>query len=163
MMKVGISAIGLALLVGCAQGGQSPQHAAVGAPAPSFSEPTVTGTSLTMASLVGKPVWLNFFATWCGPCNEEAPVIETVSTEFAPRGLQIVGVDVLENAAKAKEFVEKHKLNYPAIIDSGALRDAYNINGMPVSVFIDKAGVVKKIEVGELSRDEMEADVKAIL
>src|SRR5580704_2422490 len=123
MMKVGILAA-LALLSACARGGQAvQQHAALGAKAPSFSEPTVSGSNLTMASLVGKPVWLNFFATWCGPCNEEAPVIASVSTEFAPRGLQIVGIDVLENAAKAKEFVDKHQLNYPALIDSGALRD----------------------------------------
>lgn len=116
-----------------------------------------------MASLVGKPLWLNFFATWCGPCNEEAPTIAAVSTQFAPRGLQIVGVDVAENATAAKAFVDKHHLNYPAVIDSGVLMDAYHINGMPVSVFIDKTGVVRKIEVGELSRDEMEADVKSIL
>jgi len=146
---------------GCAQNAQ--KHAALGAPAPSFSEPTVAGTTLTMASLAGKPVWLNFFATWCPPCNEEAPAVSAVASEYSAAGLQVVGVDVLENADKAKQFVDKHHLGYPAVVDAGSLRDAYNINGMPVNVFIDKSGVVRAIEIGELSRSEMEADVKKVL
>ncbi len=149
-------------VTGCARNG-APQHASIGAAAPNFSEQTVAGTTLTMASLEGKPLWLSFFATWCPPCNEEAPVISSVSNEYAARGLQVVGVDVLENAAKARQFVEMHHLNYPAVVDSGALRDAYDINGMPVNVFIDRSGVVRVIEIGEMTRPEMEADVKKIL
>ncbi len=149
-------------VAGCAQSG-SPQHASIGAAAPSFSEQTATGTTPTMAALEGKPLWLSFFATWCPPCNEEAPVISSVRNEYAARGLQVVGVDVLENATKARQFVAMHHLSYPAVVDSGALRDAYDINGMPVNVFIDKSGVVRSIEIGELTRSEMEADVKKIL
>lgn len=158
-MRNGTFALALVVaLSGCAT-----HHAAIGAAAPGFSEPTVDGATLTMASLAGKPLWLNFFATWCPPCNEEAPAVAAVQGEFAARGLQVVGVDVLENAAKAKEFVDKHHLNYPAVVDEGALRDAYDINGMPVNVFIDKDGIVRSIEIGELTRAEMEADVKKIL
>ncbi len=153
---------GAALIGIAACSGQS-QVASVGSVAPAFSEPTVAGNTLTMAALKGKPVYLNFFATWCPPCNEEAPDVAAVSKEFAPQGLQVVGVDVLENASRAKKFVDEHHITYPAVVDSGALRDAYNINGMPVHVFIDKNGVVKKIEVGELSKAEMIADVKMIL
>jgi cytochrome c biogenesis protein CcmG/thiol:disulfide interchange protein DsbE len=143
--------------------GCSAHAASVGAPAPSFSEATVAGGTLTMDSLKGKPIYLNFFATWCPPCNEEAPDVAAVAKQFAPQGLQVVGVDVLENAAKAQKFVDEHHIAYPAVVDAGALRDAYNINGMPVHVFIDKFGVVKKIETGELSKAEMIADVKMIL
>jgi len=149
------------VLAGCAQ--SATQHASVGAPAPNFSEPTADGTTLTMASLQGKPLWLNFFATWCPPCNEEAPAVSAVRGEYLARGLQVVGVDVLENATKAKQFVDKHQLQYPAVVDSGALRDAYNIDGMPVNVFVDRTGIVRAIEVGELTRAEMEIDVKKIL
>lgn len=151
----------LVVLAGCSA--QQTQVAAVGAVAPAFSETTVTGSTLSMESLKGKPLYLSFFATWCPPCNEEAPDVEEISKTYASQGLQVVGVDVLENQAKAKQFVDAHHLSYPAIVDSGALRDAYNINGMPVNVFIDKTGVVKKIEIGELSKAEMLADVKSIL
>ncbi|HET9029445.1 MAG TPA: TlpA disulfide reductase family protein [Candidatus Aquilonibacter sp.] len=135
----------------------------VGSEAPAFDEKTVGGGDLSMASLRGKPVYLNFFASWCPPCNEEAPDVRAVAQEFKPRGLQVVGVDVLEDEQKAKKFVDEHDLNYPAVVDTGALRDAYNINGMPVHVFINKDGIVKKIEIGELSKAEMIADVKTVL
>lgn len=141
----------------------APPVAKAGLPAPAFDEPTVAGPNLTMAALRGKPVYLNFFASWCPPCNEEAPDVNAVQAQFKSDGLQVVGVDVLENKAKAQKFVDEHHLTYPAVVDSGALRDAYNINGMPVHVFIDRAGIVKKIEIGELSKAEMIADVKSVL
>ncbi len=162
MKKILPVAVLAAALAGCAREGTS-ARASVGAPAPNFSEPTVAGTTLTMSSLAGKPVWLSFFATWCPPCNAEAPDIAIVQREFSARGLQVVGIDVQENATKAKQFVDKHHLSYPAVVDAGTLSDAYSINGMPVNVFIDKAGIVRAIEIGELSRDEMESDVKKVL
>jgi cytochrome c biogenesis protein CcmG/thiol:disulfide interchange protein DsbE len=158
----------LSLLAGCASGkaGSSaapPQFASVGQPAPAFEEPKVDGGTLSLASLKGKPVYLNFFATWCPPCNEEAADVNAVQHDFAARGLQVVGVNVLENAKKAKSFVDLHHLTYPAVVDDGALRDAYRINGMPVHVFIDRQGIVRKIAIGELTKAEMTADVRTIL
>ena len=137
--------------------------ARVGARAPGFDEETAQGTMLSMGALAGKPVWLNFFATWCPPCNEEAPAVQSVADEFKPKGLQVIGIDVLENAAKAKAFTSEHHLRFPAVVDTGALRDAYNINGMPVNVFIDKDGIIRDIEIGQLERSDMVADVKKIL
>ena len=151
------------LLLSACSSQSGPSVAATNAPAPAFAEPLVGGGTLTMASLQGKPVYLNFFATWCPPCNEEAPDVAAIAKEYAPQGLQVVGVDVLENESKAKQFVAQHHITYPAVVDAGALRDAYQINGMPVHVFIDKNGIVKKIFTGELSKAEMTADVKEIL
>lgn len=141
----------------------APSVAKVGAQAPAFNEPTVAGAPLSMADLRGKPVYLNFFASWCPPCNEEASDVNSVQREFKSDGLRVVGVDILENKAKAQQFVDQHGLSYPAVVDSGALRDAYNINGMPVHVFIDRSGIVRKIVIGELSKSEMIADVKSVL
>lgn len=141
----------------------APRVAAIGKAAPLWQEPTSAGTPLSMASLRGKAVYLNFFASWCPPCNEEAPDVNALQKEYASHGLQVVGVDVLENAAKAKSFIAEHHLKYPAVVDGGTLRDAYNVNGLPVHVFIDRQGIVRKIAVGELSKSEMEAAVKSIL
>lgn len=141
----------------------APGVATVGLPAPAFRESTANGTMLSMRQLRGRPVYLNFFATWCTPCNDEAPDINAVARRFKARGLQVVGVDVLENAAKARDFIRQHRLIYPAVVDTGALRAAYEINGMPVHVFIDRRGIVRKIEIGELSRAQMIADVRTIL
>jgi len=116
-----------------------------------------------MAQLRGKPVFMDFFATWCPPCNAEAPMVNAAYKQYASQGLQVVGVDVQENAQKAKQFVDQHQLTYPAVVDSGTLSDQYHINGMPVGVFIDKSGVVRKIEIGQLSPATLNADIKSIL
>jgi cytochrome c biogenesis protein CcmG, thiol:disulfide interchange protein DsbE len=149
-------------LAACANnaGGAAAQ---VGSAAPSFDEPLVGGGSLAMSKLVGKPVMMDFFATWCPPCNAEAPEVETAYKTYAPKGLQVIGVDVQENAGKAKLFVTQHQLTYPAVVDSGTLSDAYQINGMPVTVFIDKTGVVRKIEVGQLTSSQIDTDIQAVL
>jgi thiol-disulfide isomerase/thioredoxin len=113
--------------------------------------------------LRGKAIYLNFFATWCPPCNEEAPQIDALARSYAARGLQVVGVDVLENARKATAFRVQHHLSYPVVVDSGTLRGQYEINGLPVHVFIDRGGIVRKIVVGELSPAAMRADVESVL
>jgi cytochrome c biogenesis protein CcmG, thiol:disulfide interchange protein DsbE len=141
----------------------APQHAHIGSAAPNWTEPKAGGGTLELASLKGKAVYLNFFATWCPPCNEEAPAINALQQKYASQGLQVVGVDVLENAAAAEKFRDEHKLTYPALADSGTLRDEYDINGLPVHVFIDRTGIVKNIVVGELSPSEMDENVQRIL
>lgn len=156
------------VLAGCAQDKNADSIAklpiaAVDQAAPEFDMPAVGGKKLDFASLKGKAVYLNFFATWCTPCNDEAPDINALQQRYASAGLQVVGVDVLENEKKAASFVALHHLTYPAVIDDGRLRDAYRINGMPVHVFIDRKGIVRKIEVGQISKAEMVAQVRAIL
>jgi cytochrome c biogenesis protein CcmG/thiol:disulfide interchange protein DsbE len=155
----------LATLLGSCAGGSNGSSgvAQVGEEAPAFTDPLASGGTLSMAQLRGKPVLLDFFATWCPPCNAEAPEIENAYRRFAPRGLQIVGVDVLETKQKTSSFVTAHGLTYPAVVDSGTLADAYRINGMPVSVFIDKTGIVRKIEIGELSQEQIDRDIAAVL
>lgn len=141
----------------------APTHAAIGSLAPNFTDPTSTGGTLSMVSLRGKPVYLNFFATWCPPCNDEAPGINALQKKYADRGLRVVGVDVQENAAKAQSFREKYHLVYPALVDSGTLLDAYNINGLPVHVFIARTGIIKQIVVGEMLPSAIQAGIRSIL
>ena len=75
----------------------------------------------------------------------------------------MVGVDVLENAHKAGTFRSEHRLIYPVVVDSGTLRNQYDVNGLPVHVFIDRTGIVRKIVVGELSPDAMRTNIEAVL
>jgi cytochrome c biogenesis protein CcmG, thiol:disulfide interchange protein DsbE len=142
---------------------QGDAHARIGEAAPNWREATAQGPQLAMTSLRGKVVYLNFFATWCPPCNEEAPDIVALQREFGARGLQVVGIDVLENAGKAADFQRAHRLDYPVVVDDGTLRDQYSVNGLPVHVFIDRRGAVRKIVVGELSAPQMRANVVSLL
>ncbi len=137
--------------------------AAVGRRAPSWTERTSTGAMLSLASLRGRPVYLNFFATWCPPCNDEAPGVNALQKQYAVDGLRTVGVDELESAQKAASFVHKFALVYPAVVDDGTLQSQYNVNGLPVHVFIDRSGVVRKIIVGEMTKSQIAAQIRAIL
>jgi cytochrome c biogenesis protein CcmG, thiol:disulfide interchange protein DsbE len=162
MAKQLMIAAALGLLTACSSHGVG-STARIGEAAPDWKDPLVSGGSLTMAQLRGKPVFMDFFATWCPPCNDEAPEVNAAYKEYAPQGLQVIGVDVEENAQKAKQFVDQHQLAYPAVVDTGTLSDLYSINGMPVGVFIDKNGVIRRIEVGQLSSAQLNADIKSIL
>lgn len=152
-------------LAACSASGHasSPSVARVGLAAPQWSEPTSTGTTLSFQSLRGKPTYLNFFATWCPPCNEEAPDINALQKQYAQRGLQTVGVDELEDAKKAAQFVRKYGLIYPAVVDDGTLQTQYSVNGLPVHVFIDRRGVIRKIVTGEMSKNAIAAAIRSIL
>lgn len=168
MKKQYALALTIAALAGCggASNGSSGSQsgpAAVGGPAPSFSLATSTGGKLSSASLAGKPVYLNFFATWCGPCQDEATDIGKLARKYAKRGLVVVGVDELETPAKAQQFREQHDLPYQAVIDTGALRDAYNVNGLPVHVFIDRDGKIATLRVGEMSEAEIDAALSQLV
>jgi thiol-disulfide isomerase/thioredoxin len=167
--RIRASAIVLACtLAACAHAGGadstgSSKVARVGEPAPPWTEPSLPGPSLSLAALRGKAIYLNFFASWCPPCNAEAPAIDSIARDYAAQGLQVVGVDVLENARKAADFRNEHHLAYPVVVDGGALRDQYAVNGLPVHVFIDRLGIVRRIVVGEMSPADMRSNAERLL
>jgi cytochrome c biogenesis protein CcmG/thiol:disulfide interchange protein DsbE len=167
--KLRASAIVLACaLAACVHAGSADSSgpakvARVGEPAPPWTEPSLPGPTLSLAALHGKAIYLNFFATWCPPCNAEAPAIDAISRDYAARGLLVVGVDVLENARKAADFRQEHHLTYPVVVDGGTLRDQYAVNGLPVHVFIDRLGIVRRIVVGEMSPADMRSNAERLL
>jgi peroxiredoxin len=136
----------------------------VGEAAPAFSLPSVDGKTLSLAAFKGKPLYLNFYATWCGPCNDEAPVIGKFYQQYKARGLTVLGVDELESPDKAKSFLTKYHLAYPAVVDGdGKTGKDYGALGLPVHIFVDRSGVVKTYRLGEMNADEIETAIKGIL
>ncbi|MGA2393052.1 MAG: TlpA disulfide reductase family protein [Candidatus Lustribacter sp.] len=124
--------------------------------------PTAAGSSVSVAALQGKPVYLNFFATWCGPCNEEAPALEAVAK--ANKGLDVIGVDEEESASSAQSFAAKYGLTYPIALDqSGAVGDQMGLYATPTNVFIDSTGHVSSVVVGEMTPAEINAAIKPLL
>ena len=150
-------------LAACAGAGGGTHHAAVGASAPGWSESTAAGRTLSMRSLRGDPVYLNFFATWCPPCNAEAPEINALQKKYAKQGLRVVGIDELESASAARAFIAKYRLVYPVVVDGGTLQGEYDVNGLPVHVFIKRNGTIAAIVAGEMTRTEIAAHLRVIL
>lgn len=137
-----------------------------GKPAPAFSLPSPGGGKpVSLGALKGKPVYVNFFASWCGPCNVEAPDIGKLRGRYAKQGLVVLGVDEIDAAGQGAAFQKKYGNPYTlvAIDDSGSVGKTYNTVAMPVHVFIDRNGIVKTYRLGEMSAGEIEAAIKDVL
>jgi thiol-disulfide isomerase/thioredoxin len=140
--------------------------ARVGAPAPDFTTQALDGASLRLSQLRGKPVVLNFWATWCAPCQDEMPLIQRASDRYRSQGLTIVAVDYQQtDSAAMKAFLRKVDVHFPAVYDpAGQIAGEYRVNvGLPVSIFIDRSGVVSFIQVGQMSASVLAQHLRSII
>lgn len=122
---------------------------------------TLDGRQFDLADYRGKPVAVNFFAEWCGPCNIEAP--ELAAFAKAHPEVAFVGVDTNDELAKAKGFVQKYGLSYPVVYDpQGTLGTRYEVRGIPTTFFLDANGVQRDVIVGATNRAGFEAGLASI-
>ncbi|HEX3455538.1 MAG TPA: TlpA disulfide reductase family protein [Gaiellaceae bacterium] len=99
------------------------------------------GTKLELSALRGKVVVLNFMASWCVPCKQEAPAIEKVWQQYKGKGVVVVGVDSEDFSGDAKSFIRKYKLTYPVVREEGNdLYGPYGVSGVPETRVIDRQG-----------------------
>ena len=121
-------------------------------PARPFTLRLFDGTTLSLNDLRGKPVLVNFWASWCGPCIEEAPVLERAAQRYAEKGLVVIGIDVWDGEQDARAFLQRHGITYPNGIDpTGAIAIDYGVGGVPESFFIDRNGTLVRKWVGPLT------------
>jgi thiol-disulfide isomerase/thioredoxin len=121
----------------------------VGDAAPEFALKDLAGTEVTLASLKGKVVLLDFWATWCGPCKMAMPTMQKLHEEYASKGVAILGVNTWEKKADAaKAYMESKKFTYPCLLDGDKLAETYGIRGIPTLVVIGKDGKLALLEVG---------------
>jgi len=117
---------------------------AVGGPAPTFSLPRLVGHDrVSLASLRGKTVVLNFWASWCDPCKREAATLEQISRTYRSRGVVVLGVDTGDDVrSDAQRFVRAHGITYPVLWDANALvaGNRYGVANLPVTYVVDPRG-----------------------
>jgi len=133
-------------------------------PAPAIVATTLVGTPFDLASLRGRPVIVNFWGPSCVPCRDEFPLFRAKLEQHAGDGLAIVGVLMADPPAPALDFMQAYGASWPTVDDpSGAIRGAYRAVARPQSYFIDRAGVLREIQVGELTEAEFERKYALIL
>jgi cytochrome c biogenesis protein CcmG/thiol:disulfide interchange protein DsbE len=135
-------------------------------PAPHFDLTRLDRTGkLSLASLRGKVVVLNFWASWCAPCKSEAPRLEAAWQSYRRDGVVVVGVDAQDFSGDARKFMRAHELTYPNVHDGpGKVLPKYGVTGFPETYFVGRDGrlVGERIQ-GEISRQELTAGIKRAL
>jgi peroxiredoxin len=135
-------------------------QATVGKPAPDFAGTDLDGMPVSLSDYRGHPLVINFWASWCGPCRAEQSGIERALVDYAPQGLQVLGITVRDNLEAARIFRDEFKMPYRSLFDQAArLEFAYQVDAPPSSIFIDATGIVRFKITGALS----EAGLKQLI
>ena len=128
----------------------------VGRPAPDITLQTVEGETVSLSALRGRPVIVNFWASWCVPCRRETPDLVDAYLERGDSGFTVVGVNLQEARKPARDFAEKYGVTYPVVLDSdGDVAKAYRLSGLPESWIVDSQGILRERKIGAFSRAEL--------
>jgi len=119
-----------------------------------------------MASFRGRPVLINFWATWCAPCVKEMPALQALSARLAERGVTVIGLAV-DSKEKAQRFLQERQIDYPVFLAGGAAVQTMSglgnpAGGLPFTLLIDKTGKVQQHYLGQIPFEQLEQDLKRV-
>jgi len=130
-------------------------RAAAPAPAPDFTLPARDGGNVRLSDLRGQVVMINFWATWCGPCRQEMPLLQQIQAKYEPLGFTLVGINVEPDSAAAITWLKQVSVSFPILFDQkNVVAEQFGVQGMPSSVFVDRAGNVRYVHRGYQPGDE---------
>lgn len=157
----------IALLVIVAVGLQRTQQGPVGIGqrAPEFTLTTFESEEISMSSLEGKVLVINFWASWCKPCETEAADLENAWRYYKPRGdVLFLGIDYVDTESAAREYLEKFDITYPNGPDLGTrISQAYRTTGVPETYIVDKNGILQYVKLSPISMGELRSAVDPLL
>jgi len=157
--------IGVAPAVGLKPGDLAPELEATLEDGSTYHLTDLDGNPIRLEDLRGKAVWINFFATWCPPCQSETPVMREMSERYKDRGLELVAVSVQETQpADIQAYADKYELEYTIGFDgSGRIFRGYKVYALPTQFFIDPNGVIRDVAQGPLTVEAASAYIERIL
>jgi len=132
--------------------------------APDFSLKLLDGGVFKMAENKGKPIVINFFASWCLPCREEASTLAKVRGEYQPKGVVFLAIAVNDNEKDVKKFIKKYHFTLPVGLDKiGNVKDAYKLYGLPTTFFIGKKGKISYFHPGSATEELLHHEIDKLL
>ncbi|MFC1952384.1 peroxiredoxin family protein [Chloroflexota bacterium] len=151
------------LMVGCVP--TSTQGIEVGNLTPDFQLQSTDGQTVSISSLRGKPVLINFWATWCPPCRSEMPYIQEIYEEWSGKGLVVLAINIGESSTQADGFMQSNNLTFTVLLDTTQkVAQSYNITGIPTTFFVDEDGIIKEKVVGAFpNKAQIEAELSKIM
>lgn len=121
----------------------------VGEPAPDFALKSAGGQNLRLSEYRGEVVMINFWATWCGPCRQEMPLLDELYDRYQRVGFRLLGVNIDDNRQQAMRMAEELDVSFPVLFDSDkAVSEQYRVEAMPVTVLVDRNGTVRYVHHG---------------
>ncbi|MFX3624732.1 MAG: thiol-disulfide oxidoreductase ResA [Ectobacillus sp.] len=136
----------------------------IGKKAPNFLVTDMNGEQLSLEQLKGKGVFLNFWGTWCKPCEEEMPYMNELYDTYKKKGVEIVALNADETEIAVKKFIEQYGLKFPVAIDKGQeILNTYGVGPLPTTFLIDKDGIVVKQITGTQTKEQIEGYLKEIM
>ena len=153
----------LALLLGRLTLGAAPTQL-IGSSAPDFALADLDGNPVRLADLRGRPVIINFWASYCASCVEEFPLLKSAIAQHRTDGLAVVGVVFQDRSEAARAFMSRMQATWPAAMDvTGDVAQAYGVFAPPESFFIDRQGRIAGLQIGELSSKDLDRQLATIL
>lgn len=153
-MKRLLSRIVPAMLLACSLSVTAAAAAATG-PAPDFTLKSLGGKNLKLSEMAGNVVLINFWASWCGPCRQEMPLLNDLHNKYKPLGFTVLGVNVEEHADSARGFLSDFPVDFPVLLDNrNKVSKLYNVVAMPTTVVVDRDGNMRFLHKGYKSGDE---------